>query len=672
MEIEKIDLQSADGVQANIEKMAEAFPNLVTEGPNGLSIDWDALRQEFSDQIVEGPQERYRLDWPGKRAAMLTANTPISKTLRPVREESVNFETTQNLFIEGDNLDALKLLQDSYLGKVKMIYIDPPYNTGKDFIYKDNFTQDKVEYLEESGQVDEDGGRLVANPDSNGRFHSDWLSMIYPRLKLARNLLKDDGAIFLSCDESEHPRVRAVMDQVFGQANLIADMVWAGGRKNDSKHVSVSHEYIICYSKNLEYLKSEKIIWRQRKKGLKEIYAKFKGLEKQHPGDFEKLTSEMKRWFKELPENSPSKAHKHFSHVDGRGLYFPDNISWPGGGGPKYDVLHPDTNKPVKIPSRGWITSDERKMQSWIDDNRVHFGADETKVPCIKSYLLDKEVQTPYSVFYQDGRAASKRLRGLMGGDFFEFPKDEIILQEIIEMLSDSDDIIVDFFAGSGTTAQSVFMQNAKDKGARSVILVQLPEDLDVSLKRASKPSTKKIVGNAIELCLKNEWQPYLTEVTKERIRRAGKKVLKDNPDQVGELDVGFRVLKIDSSNMKDVHADPRELKQGELLGAVSHIKPDRNGEDLLFQVMLNQGVKLSQSIARETVEGKTVYSVEQDNLIACFDDNITDDVVKNIASRKPLYAIFRDESFKEPADKINAAQIFKQLTEGHTRMKVI
>jgi len=285
-----------------------------------------------------------------------------------VREESVDFDNTENLYIEGDNLEVLKLLQESYLGKIKMIYIDPPYNTGKDFVYKDNFSRNAQEELIESGQKDEYNQRLVANPETAGRYHSDWLSMMYPRLKLARNLLKGDGAIFVSCDESEHPRLRQMLDDIFGQGNLVGDLVWAAGKKNDSRLVSISHEYIICYAKNVDFLKEKKIIWRQRKKGLEEIYAQYNRLKKHYEDDYETMTSQLKDWFKNLSDGHPSKAHTHYSHIDKRGIYFPDNISWPGGGGPKYEVLHPKTNKPVKVPSRGWMTSDPKKLQKWIDD----------------------------------------------------------------------------------------------------------------------------------------------------------------------------------------------------------------------------------------------------------------------------------------------------------------
>ncbi|HBJ34518.1 MAG TPA: site-specific DNA-methyltransferase [Planctomycetaceae bacterium] len=463
-------MHSPDLVMSNIEKIAELFPNCVTEaaGSDGQltrKIDFDLLRQELSDELVEGPLERYHLNWPGKREAMLAANAPIAKTLRPCREESVDFDTTKNLFIEGDNLEALKLLQETFLGKVKMIYIDPPYNTGNDFVYQDDFSEHADDYLLRSNQHGINHGRLVANTESNGRFHSDWLSMLRPRLQRARPLLTQDGAIFVSCDEGEHPRLRLLMDEIFGQSNFIADFVWAAGKKNDSRLVSVSHEYIVCYAKSAEHLREKQITWRQRKKGLDEIYSEFKKLSAAHKNNHAAITQALKQWFRQLPDGHPSKANKHYSHVDSRGIYFPDNISWPGGGGPKYEVLHPATKKPVKVPSRGWMTSDPKKLQSWIDDDRVHFGPDETQVPCIKSYLVDRELQTPYSVFYQDGRAASKRLRTLMDGDLFDFPKDELVIQELVEMVTSGDDLIVDFFAGSSTTAHSILLQNAKCEG---------------------------------------------------------------------------------------------------------------------------------------------------------------------------------------------------------------
>ena len=317
------------------------------------TVDFDILRQELSNNVVEGLQERYQFTWPDKKRAMLAANAPINKTLRPCREESVDFDNTENLYIEGDNLEVLKLLQETYLGKIKMIYIDPPYNTGNDFVYNDDFAQDAEEYMANSGQYSEEGNRLVANTESNGRFHTDWLNMMYPRLKLAKNLLTDDGAIFISIDENEVNTLKTVCDEIFGAANFIAELVWCGGRKNDSKYISISHEYVLCYFKNAQYIKESKIVWREKKQGLDAIYSEYASLKKKYGPDCKSIETELKRWYKNLTDGHPAKDHEHYNRVDGRGIYFADNISWPGGGGPKYTVLHPVTKKPVKIPSRG-------------------------------------------------------------------------------------------------------------------------------------------------------------------------------------------------------------------------------------------------------------------------------------------------------------------------------
>lgn len=650
--MDKLKMHSPDLTQDNIARIRALFPDCVTEAKGAaggvrLAVDFDRLRQALSESLVEGPQERYQLNWPGKREALLTANAPIAKTLRPCREESVNFDATKNLFIEGDNLEALKLLQETYLGMIKMIYIDPPYNTGKDFIYKDSFASEQTAHEIESGERTAEGVRLVANPEGNGRFHSNWLTMIAPRLRLAKNMLTLDGAIFVSCDEGEHPRLRLVMDEVFGQSNFVADMVWAAGRKNDSRLVSVSHEYIVCYARDAEYLREKQITWRQRKKGLEDIYAQHDRLKRQHGDDYKAMTEGMKEWYRSLPDGHPSKAHKHYAHVDVRGIYFPDNISWPGGGGPKYEVLHPVTRKPVKIPSRGWMTSDPKRMQDWITDDRVHFGEDENAVPCIKSYLKDKEQQTPYSVFYQDGRAASKRLRAVMGGDLFDFPKDELVLQEIVEMLTQGDDIIVDFFAGSSTTAHSVMLQNATDGGNRRFIMVQLDE--------ATAADTP-----AFQAGFKT-----IPEVSRERIRRAGQNVLAASSHDSWDKDTGFRVLKIDTSNMADVYYTPDAVTQEGLFAAVDNIKPDRSAFDLLFQVMLDWGVDLALPIEKKVIQGKDVYLVDGNALAACFDNagGIDDAFAKELATIQPLRTVFRDAGFKDSTVKINIEQIFKLLS---------
>jgi adenine-specific DNA-methyltransferase len=658
--MEKMKMHSPNLTEENIARIRELFPGCVTEaqGDDGkarLAVDFDQLRQELSESIVEGPQERYHLNWPGKREALLTANAPIAKTLRPCREESVDFDTTKNLFIEGDNLEALKLLQETYLGQVKMIYIDPPYNTGKDFIYRDNFASSQTTHEISSGERTEEGTRLVANPEGNGRFHSNWLTMIASRLRLSKNLLTQDGAIFVSCDEGEHPRLRLLMDEIFGQANFVSDMVWAAGRKNDSRLISVSHEYIVCYAANIQHLRENQVTWRQRKKGLDEIYAQYERLRRQHGQDYKAMTEGMKEWYRSLADGHPSKSHKHYAHVDARGIYFPDNISWPGGGGPKYEVLHPVTKKPVKVPSRGWMTSDPKRMQEWIADNRVHFGDDENAVPCIKSYLKNKEQQTPYSVFYQDGRAASKRLRTLMDGDLFDFPKDELVLQEVVEMLTEGDDIVVDFFAGSSTTAHSVMLQNAADGGNRRFVMVQLDE-------KTSKESA------AFQAGFKT-----IPEVSRERIRRAGKRILEGECHESWNKDIGFRMLKVDSSNMADVYYTPDAIKQGQLKIFTDNIKSDRKPEDLLFQVLLDWGVDLSLPIRKETIQGKTIFFVNQPpyDLVACFDTGVNEDLVKELARVEPMRVVFRDTGFVSDAVKINVEQIFRQLSPG-TEVKSI
>jgi adenine-specific DNA-methyltransferase len=650
--MDKLKMHSPNLTQDNVARIQALFPNCVTEakGEDGsvkLAVDFEQLRQELSDSVVEGSQERYQLNWPGKRDALLTANAPIAKTLRPCLEESVDFDETKNLFIEGDNLEALKLLQETYLGQVKLIYIDPPYNTGKDFIYKDTFSNEQFEQEVVSGERSEDGTRLVANPEGNGRFHTNWLTMISPRLRLARNLLKQDGAIFVSCDEGEQPRLRLVMDEIFGQSNFVADMVWAAGRKNDSRLVSVSHEYIICYARDVDYLRSKKITWRQRKKGLDEIYAQYERLKRQYGNDYTSMTEGMKEWYRSLVDSHPSKAHKHYAHVDSRGIYFPDNISWPGGGGPKYEVLHPVTRKPVKVPSRGWMTSDPKRMQEWIDDDRVHFGEDENAVPCIKAHLKDKELQTPYSVFYQDGRAASKRLRALMDGDLFDFPKDELVLQEVVEMLTEEEDVILDFFAGSSTTAHAVMLQNATDGGNRKFVMVQLDEKTrdDTAAHQAGFKS--------------------IPEVSRERIRRAGKSILVGKCREGWNKDVGFRTLKIDTSNMADIYYAPDALDKAKFDMFVDNIKPDRTAEDLLFQVMLDWGVDLALPIAKESIKDKEVFFVDGNALVACFDAHggVDEEFVKALAKHQPLRVVFRDAGFKDSAVKINVEQIFKQLS---------
>ena len=673
-------MQTPDDVRGNIEKIMVLFPNCVTEtadndGKTRLSVDFERLRQELSDEAVDGREERYQMTWPGKRNVVLLANAPVNAALRPCREESVDFDTTRNLYIEGDNLDVLKCLKETYIGKVKMIYIDPPYNTGNDFVYHDDFASSIDEYMAQSGQYDEQGNRLVSNSESNGRFHTDWLNMIYPRLKVAKDLLTDDGVIFISIDENEVATLRLIADEIFGQRNFIAELVWAAGRKNDSKYISISHEYILAYFRNAEFIREHKIIWRERKQGLDDIYKKYESLKKKYNDDYKEIEEALRDWYKSLPDGHPAKDHSHYNNVDERGIFFPDNISWPGGGGPKYEILHPITHKPVKIPSRGWITSKE-EMENWIKEGRVKFADDETGVPTLKSYLRDRETSVPYSVFYKDGRAASKRLASLMGDKVFENPKDEEIIKRLIEMCgTDDGDIILDFFSGSGTTAHAMFIADAEQNKQRRFILVQLREE--IKIKRGASERTIRVAQNAIRL-LDSLGKPHnICEIGKERIRRAGEKIREElkakrnKGESAPTLDTGFRVLKLDTSNMKDVYYRPQDVSKNDLFNQVDNVKEDRSAEDLLFQAMLECGVTLDSPIEQEEIEGMTVYNVNHDYMLACFEAGVTDSVVTAIAKRQPQYALFRDATIADDSTVTNIDEIFKTYSND-TRRRVI
>ena len=656
------EVRSADIVTENLDHLKALFPAAFTEG----KIDFEVLKQLLGGTVDER-EEKYGLNWHGKRQARQLALTPSAGTLRPCPEESVNWDTTQNLMIEGDNLEVLKLLQKSYASKVKLIYIDPPYNTGKDFVYPDNYRDSIKNYLELTGQTDEENRKLSSNTEASGRFHTDWLNMMYPRLKVARSLLRQDGAIFCSCDETEQPRLRAAMDDIFGQENFIADMVWAAGRKNDSRLISVSHEYIVCYVRDAGHLAEIKAVWRQRKKGLEDIYATYNKLSHKHGTDYAAITSELKDWFKILPDNHPAKAHKHYSYADARGVYFPDNISWPGGGGPKYEVLHPITGMPVKVPSAGWRFSQPNTMQEWIDDNRIHFGKDEHSVPCRKSYLTEHEYEAPYSVFYQDGRAATKRLRELMGGNQFGFPKDEKILQDIVEMVTSTDDIVIDYFAGSGTTGHAVMAQNIADGGDRRYILVQLPESFD---------QTNRTQETAAEFCDKLGKPRNIAELTKERLRRLATKIKDENPTFAGDL--GFRVFKLDSSNIRSWEPDRDDL-EGSLLQNVEHIKSDRTEDDILYELLLKLGLDLCVPIETRAIAGKSVHSVGAGTLIACIDEKIDENDVEvlahgivewheEIAPAGDTTVVFRDSAFTDDVAKTNLTAILEQRGLGNVR----
>jgi len=586
-------------------------------------VAFDLLRQELSDNLVEGPSERYSLNWPGKNEAILAANTPIDETLRPCKEDSVDFEKTKNLFIEGDNLDVLKLLQETYLGKVKMIYIDPPYNTGKDFIYSDNFTSDKTEYEQDSGQRDKEGGRLVANLESNGRFHSDWLSMMYPRLRLAKNLLREDGAIFISIDDNEFTNLRKLCDEVYGSENFVAVLVWKKrvSPANDSKWYSSDHEYLCIYAK-------EKDKWHPKKTSRTEEHNKYyKNPDNDHRGPWNSAAYTCNKSKSERPN-----------------LY--------------YAIINPHTQEEIWPEETAvWAYSKETHLKH-VKAEILYWGSDgKSKSPRKKQYLTEAKPVVPRSVWdYQEvgsTQTATIESRNLFGGASISYPKSVGLLKKAIYQGISENDIILDFFAGSATTAHAVMQLNAEDGGNRKFIMVQLPE-LCNEKSEAFKGGYKTIA-----------------EIGKERIRRAGNKIKEDNPITTKDLDIGFRVFKVDSSNMKDVYYTPDEVKQGELELFTDHIKEDRGPEDLLFQVFLDWGLELTFPMEKETIEGKTVFFVDENVLAACFDKGVTESMVKTLAKRKPLRAVFRDDSYGGDSVKINVEQIFKLISPG-TEVKTI
>lgn len=677
-------MQSPNLVDANIDKIAALFPNCITEGRDEKGgvrrvVDFDQLRQELSVNLVEGTQERYSLSWPGKNEAILTANAPIAKTLRPCEDESVDFENTRNLFIEGDNLDVLKLLQETYLNKVKLIYIDPPYNTGNDFIYEDDFAENAEVFLQRSNQKDEQGNRLVANTEANGRFHSDWLTMIYPRLKLARNLMRDDGVVLISIDDAEIDNLRKICAEVFGAENLVACLVWEKGRKNDAKLFSVGHEYILVYAKSLVTLKEKKTIWREEKPGAREIWAEYVRLRAVHGSDDKKIENEIQFWFQQLPKNHPSKKWARYRRIDINGPWRDRDISWPGGDGPTYDVIHPKTRMPCKVPEAGWRYASSEEMQRQIKLGLVEFRADHTEPPFRKAHIrpvteelgCDEEAdeavdgeeelatQVRGSYFYKQSQVSVKYLRKLMSAKIFDNPKDHEEIAKLLKYIlgASTEEIVLDFFGGSGSTAEAVLQLNSEQGANHQFMLVQLPEPCN----------PKEKTGKAAL----NFGCATIADITKERLRRAGQKIKRELSDKVESLDIGFRVFKVDTSNMKDVYYTPDEFQQGNLDLFKNHIKPDRRPEDLLFQVFIDWGLDLTLPIAKEIIDGKTVFLVDGNALIACFDSGINEELVKKLATHKPLRVVFRDDAFGSDSVKINVEQIFKLLSPG-TEVKSI
>ncbi len=582
-----------------LELLRELFPQAIETAPDGsVRVNAAAIQQALDPANPAGirvEEDGYELRWVGKREAYHTAFVPPQKILQPLLGDSQDWDNTGNLLIKGDNLDALRLLRQSYFGKVKLIYIDPPYNTQSDaFIYRDDFTARQSEVLTQLG-YSADNIDYIKNI-YGARTHSGWLSFMYPRLLLAKDLLRDDGVIFISIDDNEQAQLKLLCDEVFGAENFVSTMVWAAGRKNDSRLISVSHEYILCYAGNKDYLIKNNIEWLQLKKGLDEIYAQHERLKKTHGQDYEAMTVGLKAWYKSLADGHPAKAHKHYRNIDKRGIYFAADISWPGGGGPKYEVRHPITKEIVKTPSRGWTTPDPEKMQTWIDDDRVHFGPDGSTVPCLKSYLKDQEYQAPYSVFYQDGRAATKRLRALMESNCFDFPKDELVLQELIALITKEHDIVLDFFAGSGTTAHAVIEQNKFDGHNRRFILVQIPQPIDPKKQKEAHSFVHDTLGKP---------EATIFEITAERIRRAGAKLKADKP----ELDTGFRVFELaddpDALILQKPLAAATQADLATLQATIATPQPEQLPR-ILYNLLLAEGLPLCTRI--ETLRDQALY----------------------------------------------------------------
>ena len=620
--MEHLTMHTQNLVNENIRKIGGLFPNCITEtkDENGKvvpAIDFDLLRQELSHEIVEGYEERYRFEWPDKRNAILNANSPTTATLRPCRSESVDFDHTRNLYIEGDNLEVLKLLRETYLGKVKMIYIDPPYNTGNDFVYEDDFAQSTDEYMAGSGQFDEEQNRMVANTESNGRFHTDWLNMIYPRLKVARDLLTDDGVIFISIDDNEVENLRKVCDEIFGERNFIAQLIWerAYSPKNDAKFISNSHDYILMFAKSIDKF----VIGRLER--TKEANARYSN-----------------------PDNDP------------RGVWKPSDMSVKTyTASCDYPITTP-SGKIVEPPAgRCWRLSKNAFFER-LRDNRIWFGPDGDSVPCIKRFLseLKYEGMAPTSIlFYKEvghSQEGAQEVVSLFGDKgVFDGPKPVRLLMRLLTLANlHEDSIVLDFFSGSATTAHALMRHNAEKDKSCKFILVQIPE----------KISDKK----------KNIEYQNICEIGKERIRRAGRKIKEDNKDKPGidRLDTGFRVLKLDSSNMEDVFYTPDKFDADKLF--IDNVKPDRTPEDLLFQVMLMLGIELSASIVERTIGGKKVFSVMNDYLIACFDSNIDESVITEIAKLKPMHFVMRDNSMASDNVADNFEQIFRTYSDSTKR----
>lgn len=626
--MDKLRMQSSNGVEDNITKIAQLFPDCVTETVDERSglpkhlIDFEKLKQNLSDSVMSERAERYQFTWPDKSKAILLANSPINATLRPCREDSVDFDNTQNLYIEGDNLDVLKCLKETYLHKVKMIYIDPPYNTGNDFVYEDDFAQSSEEYLTNSGQFDEQGNRMFTNAESNGRFHTDWLNMIYPRLKVARDLLTDDGVIFISIDDNEVENLRKVCDEVFGEQNFVDCLHWKKKKQPSflAKHTAKVMEYVIVYAKNtfkLEKLSVEKVSDSNKK--VININNKVSS-----------------RIFK---PGVRVKSEEQTGIIKA-GVYTGRSMDVEY----KNDIYYENgrTTNEVEVVSK--FSDSQSNIDTFIQKDLLYIT---------KNFLLRRDVgeeaaEKRKSITdlllndFGDNQESDKEFLELFDKKYFDYTKPIKLIYNLVKSNFTEEGIILDFFSGSATTAHAVMQLNSEDGGNRKFIMVQLPEKTDEK-NEAFKAGYKNIC-----------------EIGKERIRRAGKKIKEESPLTTQDLDTGFRVLKLDSTNMQDIYYSPKDISQADLFSQVDNVKPDRTGEDLLFQVMLELGATLDSKIETTTVAGKTIYNVAEGYLVACFDPDVTDDVVKSIAQMQPAYAVLRDTSMKDDSTATNFEQIFK------------
>ena len=636
--MDKLKMHTPNKADENFKKLAELFPNAVTEtiDENGevvRAIDKDVLMQEISCTVVDSKEERYQFTWPDKKKSVLLANAPINKTLRPCREESVDFDTTENLYIEGDNLEVLKLLQETYLGKIKMIYIDPPYNTGSDFVYADNFAQSTDEYITNSGQFDEEGNRLVKNLDSNGRYHTDWLNMIYPRLKIAKNLLTEDGVIFISIDDSENKNLKNVCDEIFGAANFVSQLIWQNkkGGGNDSKYIAIEHEYILVYARNIS--------------ALSEFYEAYSD-------DYIKRYKEhdeIGRFFWDTFKRKSGKQYYPIVCPDGTVLQFDDDgnpISW--------------LRSKARFESD--IKSGEIRIVKLGDKWSVQF---KQRIPLGKT---PRSIFTTETVFTEQGTTStgSSDVYEYFKKDVFSNPKPVELIKFLLGFGLQKDDIVLDFFSGSATTAEAVMRSNAEGKRCK-YILVQLKEDIDPMLNSASA-NAKRVAENAVAVLDELRRPHIIPELAKERIRRAGKKIKEDSPLTTQNLDIGFRVLKCDTSNMKDIYYSPSDFDMNLLDLMADNIKEDRTPEDLLFQVMLDLGVELSSKIEETTIGGKKVFDVADGFLIACFDKDVNDETIKAIAQKQPYYFVMRDSSLANDSVATNFEQIFATYSPDTVR----